>query len=96
MLNRRPGIVSLLLLLAALSSPAGAARPLESLQLVVSISWVRGDHARIERRPATHVCPNCGTPPFSVRRFSRVRDRPPSRRGSFSVRRRQPSTRRNP
>ena len=51
MLNRRPGIVSLLLLLAALSSPANVARPLESLQLVVSISWIRGDQARAERRP---------------------------------------------
>jgi hypothetical protein len=52
-MNRRPRIASLLLLLAVLSSPAaGSARPLESLRLVASMSWIGGDRATVERPPA--------------------------------------------
>ena len=50
-MNRRPGIASLVLLLAVLSSPTvGPGRPLDSLRLVVSISWLGGDQAEAEHR----------------------------------------------
>jgi hypothetical protein len=58
-MTRRPGIVSLLLLLAALSSPAaGAAQPLESMRLVVSIAWLDSVPAKAERRPANITPPH--------------------------------------
>jgi hypothetical protein len=61
---RRPGIVSLLLLLAALSSPAaGAAQPLESMRLVVSMAWLDRAPAMAERRPAN---PSPSHPPTAA------------------------------
>jgi len=52
-MNRRQGLLSFLLLLAALSTPpAGASRPVESLRLVIPISWFAGDQANAERRLA--------------------------------------------
>jgi hypothetical protein len=72
---RRPGIVSLLLLLAALSSPtAGVARPLESMRLVVSIAWLDKVPARGERRPA-HPNPS-HPPPAAVTAFPSTEPRP--------------------
>jgi hypothetical protein len=54
-MDRRQGTLSLLLLLAALSSPiAGAARPLESSQLVVSISWT-DEEAKVQLPPANAI-----------------------------------------
>jgi len=51
-MSRRQGLLPFLLLLAALSTPAaGTSRPVESLRLLVSISWLANDQASAERRP---------------------------------------------
>jgi hypothetical protein len=63
-MNRRQGLLSFLLLLAAMSTPpAGAPRMVESLRLVISISWLAGDQANAERRPANR---NADRPPASA------------------------------
>jgi hypothetical protein len=55
-MNRRQGVLSLLLVVAALSAPAaGASRPVDSLRLVISIAWINGDQANAERLPAART-----------------------------------------
>jgi hypothetical protein len=54
-MNRRRGLLSFLLLVAALSTPAaGVSRPFESLRLVSSISRISGDRINAERRSVEH------------------------------------------